>query len=170
MGAALGLVRAGYVLAPFNSTLSLQGVTFVVQCPNGPEGNTVTITPTGLLGDNTPMSDHIEGTVMGAEIADLNADGSPEVYVYIRTGPDSRGSVIAYGANQKKSLSRIFVPDLSGDPKAAAGYTGSDGFAVVENKFVRRFPVGGGKIRQIQYKLVPGEAGWKLQQEKVTEY
>ncbi len=84
--------------------------------------------------------------------------------------PDSRGSVVAYSANQRKSLSRILVPDLSGEPKAAEGYSGQDGYAVVGKSFMRRFPIAGGKIRQIEYKLVPGEASWRLQAENVTEY
>ena len=169
VSAALGLARAGYDSPPFDSTLSLLGITFHVECPNGQEGNIVKITTSGLPGDNVPTSDRIKGTVMGAEVADLNSDGLPEVYVYVRTGEDARGSVIAYSTNRNNSLSRIFVPELTDDPKVAAGYTGRDGYAVVGKAFMRRFPISGGKIRQIQYKLLPGDT-WSLKLEKVTEY
>jgi hypothetical protein len=170
VSAALGLIRAGNNSPPFDSTLSLLGVTFHVECPNGPEGNAVKITTSGLPGDGAPTSDRIKGTVMGAEVADLNSDGLPEVYVYVRTGEDARGSVIAYGVNRDKSLSRIIVPELSDDPRVAGGYTGRDGYEVVGKAFMRRFPISGGKNRQLQYKLVGGDASWSLQLERVTQY
>ena len=47
---------------------------------------------------------------------------------------------------------------------------GKDEYAVVEGSFVRRFPIAGGKTRQIQYKLKAGEAGWLLKLDKVVEY
>ncbi len=169
LGALSAWSAPGTSSVKFDSTLSLLGITFHVECPNRPEGNDLTITPSGLAGDNAPANDRIDGTVMGAQVADLNSDGSPEVYVYIRSGPDARGSVVAYSANQRKSLSRIFVPDLSADPKVAEGYSGSDGYAVVGKTFVRSFPIGGGRFRKIEYKLVPGEAAWRLQAERVTE-
>ena len=56
---------------------------------------------------------------------------------------------------------------------------GHDDFAVVEGTLVRRFPVykdGGsnaapsGGVRQLQYKLKPGEANWQLKLDRVVEY
>jgi hypothetical protein len=56
---------------------------------------------------------------------------------------------------------------------------GHDEFAVVENVFVQRFPIyrdgdtnakPTGGTRQMQYKLVPGEAGWVLKVDRVVEY
>ena len=77
-----------------------------------------------------------------AEVADLNVDGSPELYVYITLpGDNARGKVLAWSANKKKSLSEIYVPELApGDPKLK-GYRGHDEFAVVENILARRFPI-----------------------------
>jgi len=54
-----------------------------------------------------------------------------------------------------------------------------DDFAVVENSLVRRFKtykdgnsnaVPTGKMRQLQYRLHAGEAGWKLRLDQVTEF
>lgn len=110
-------------------------------------------------------------------MADLNADGSPEVYAYIRSpGEDAKGSVVAYVANNRKSLSAAYMAPLSDTPGAADGYQGKDEFAVLEGVLGRRFPVHGesgalnGKTRQVQYKLVPGEAGWILQLDRTTEF
>ena len=56
---------------------------------------------------------------------------------------------------------------------------GHDAFAVVENRFVQRFPVykpgdtnasPTGGMRQLHYKLVPGEAGWVLKLDKIEEF
>jgi len=67
----------------------------------------------------------------------------------------------------------VEVLGLTGVP--AAG----DEFAVVENTFVQRFPLYAagdtnakptGKMRQLQYKLRQGEAGWVLRLDRVVEY
>lgn len=165
---------------PFDRKLSLLGVSFHVTSPNAESGNTVTITPAGLKGDNSPIKHQIGGRVIGAEVADLNVDQSPEIYVYGRAaGPKEPGLLVAYAANNKKSLSQIYLPPLSEHQGATAGYHGHDEMAVVENTFVRRFPIYGqggessspiGKTRQLQYKLAAGEAGWVLKLDKMMEY
>ena len=42
--------------------------------------------------------------------------------------------------------------------------------AVVEGVLARRFSIGGGKMRQLQYKLHPGEASWQLKVDRVAEF
>jgi hypothetical protein len=167
-------------VAAFDSTFELLGVRFHVASATQGSVNQLTITPTGLEIDNSPMTQEIEGTVTGAEVADLNVDQSPEIYVYVRSaGADARGSVVAYGANRKKSLSQIYLPPVTENAEAAKGYKGHDEFAVVENTFAQRFPVytdttasatPAGGTRQLQYKLKPGEAGWVLRLDKVLDY
>ncbi|MCU0230212.1 MAG: PliI family lysozyme inhibitor of I-type lysozyme [Acidobacteria bacterium] len=164
----------------FDRTLALQGISFRVTCPNDSSLNQVTITPSGLEVDNAPVAREADGTVVGAEVADLNIDGSPEIYVYVQSaGSGSYGSLIAFAANRKKSLSEIHLPPVADDPKASKGYMGHDEFAVVESTFVQRFPLyaegdsnaqPSGKTRQLQYKLKPGEAGWVLRVDKIVEY
>ena len=165
---------------PFDQKLELQGITFHVTCPNDSSQPTVTITPSGLAIDNSAMKQEAEGHVVLAEVADLNVDGSPEIYVYVQSaGSGSYASLVAYSANKKKSLSEIYLPPIADDPKASKGYQGHDEFRVVESTLVRRFPVyrdgdtnakPTGGTRQIQYKLAAGEAGWLLRADKVVEY
>jgi hypothetical protein len=152
-------------------------VTFTVVSPNEASANTVTVSTTGLEIDNSAWSQEVDGTVTGAEVADLNADGSPEVYIYVQSsGADAKGSVIAYVANNRKSLSMAFVPPLSETPGAADGYRGQDEFAVLEGVLGRRFPIHDeagaptGRIRQLQYTLNAGEAGWILKVDRVLEF
>ncbi len=164
----------------FEQNLSLQGISFKVSCPNEGSINKLTITPSGLEIDNSVIEQEIDGGVTGAEIGDINSDGSPEIYIYVNSaGSGSYGDVIAYSANNKKSLSGIYLPPLADDKKNSAGYMGHDEFTLVENTLARRFPLykqgdtnakPSGGIRQLQYKLVAGEAGWILQLNRVVEY
>ncbi len=165
---------------PLDQTLTLQGITFRITSANNGSINELSIVPSGLATDNTPIVRSIDGQVTRAEVADLNVDGSPELYVYIRSaGSGSYGSLVAYSANKRKSLSEIFLPPITDDAKAAKGYQGHDDFAVVERTLVRRFPVykdgdsnaaPTGGVRQLQYKLRQGEASWVLKVDRVVEY
>ena len=159
----------------FEKTESLQGITFRVFSPNTRTGNSVTLTPAGLEADNRPITTDVAGLITRIEVADINADGSPEIYIYGFDGKSQ--TVLAYSANKKKSLSSITVPDLT--PEQAKGHRGQDDFAVVEGIIARRFPIypddkpdskPTGKTRQLQYKLRAGEAGWLLKVDKVIEF
>jgi len=164
----------------FDRQLELNGIGFHVTSPNVAAGNTVNVAPAGLEIDNSPFTWDADGAVTGAEVADLDADGSPEIYVYVTsTDAAARGSVVAFSSNKRKSLSSIYLPPMAETPVASQGYQGHDDFAVVEGSLVRRFPLyageGGaasptGKTRQLQYKLVPGEAGWMLKLDRTTEF
>jgi uncharacterized protein len=164
----------------FDKVLILQGITFHIVATNEGSLNQLTITPSGLEIVNRVMKQEIDGRVTGAEVADINADGSPEIYVYVNSaGSGAYGSLVAYSANNKKSLSGIYLPPLEDDKKNSVGYMGHDEFTIIENSFARRFPVYNegdanccpkGGTRQLQYKLVPGEATWQLKLVKSTTY
>jgi len=165
--------------APFDRTLELQGVRFHVTCANDGPSSTLQIIPAGLEIDNSPIVRTIEGAVTGAEVADLNGDGSPEVYVFVTsTQGGLHGTLVAYSANRRKSLSEVYLPPLTQAPAASKGYRGHDAFAVLEGFLGRRFPVyrdtdsdtdPSGGMRQVQYKLIPGEAGWILKVDRVVD-
>lgn len=176
---ALGLSVPAFA-GGFDQTLSLQGVSFHVTCPNQGSINALRIEPQGLKKDNTAISREIEGTVTGAEIGDLNVDGSPEIYVYVTSsGSGSYGSLVAYATNKKKSLTEIYLPSIQDDPNASKGYMGHDEFALIESSLARRFPIDKdgdtnssptGGTRQVQYKLKAGEAGWILKPVRIDNY
>ena len=165
---------------PFFAQMVLQGVTFQVESPNEGSINQVTVraeTPDGELGPTVVEAD---GTITNVEVEDLNADGYPEIYVYVNSaGSGSYGSLIAYASNRNRSLSEIYLPPLEDDPDASKGYMGHDTFAVGEGALLRRFPVyregdtnaePSGGTRQLQYRLEPGEAGWRLVPFKVVDF
>jgi len=68
----------------FEENISLQGVSFLIQCSNQGSINTLTITPSGLERKNEPIVVEVEGSVTNAEADDLDANGFPEIYIYIR--------------------------------------------------------------------------------------
>ena len=165
--------------AGFSRTLTLQGITFRVSCPNRGSLNELRIEPEGLLTDNSPMVQDVDGRVTEAEVADLNADGSPEVYVYVQSaGSGSYGSLVAFSANNLKSLSGIYLPPVAEQPRLSTGYMGHDAFAVSGDRLLQRFPIyrdtdanatPTGGIREVRYRLDAGEAGWVLKVERVEE-
>ncbi|MCP5111181.1 MAG: hypothetical protein GY953_10125 [bacterium] len=164
----------------FDQGYELQGIAFRVRSPNDSMVNVLSIQPSGLELDNTTLTLEIDGSVTNAEIADLDGDGSPEIYVYVTSGGSgSYGSLVAYAVNNGKSVSRIHLPPISEDADNSAGYMGHDGFAVVESTLIRRFPLylegdtnasPSGGTRQMQYKLTAGEAGWVLRLDGVSVY
>jgi uncharacterized protein len=172
--------RSGSTSNGFDKVLKLEGITFHVQATNEGSLNQLTITPSGLSIVNDVIKQEIDGSVTGAEIADLNNDGSPEIYVYVTSaGSGSYGSLVAYASNNKKSLTGIYLPPLEDDKKNSVGYMGHDEFTVIESSFARRFPIykkedsnanPTGGMRQLQYKLVPGEATWQLKLVKSTTF
>ena len=164
----------------FSTRLELQGFGFDITATNEGSINQLTIVPHGLSEQKDPITVEIDGTVSGAEIDDLDANGFPEVYVYVTSaGSGSYGSLVGYAVNKGKSMTGIYLPPIADDAKLNKGYMGHDEFAVVEGTFVQRYPVykdmdtnaqPSGKTRQLQYKLKAGEAGWVLHLDKAIEY
>lgn len=164
---------------PFDRTLSLQGVTFRVICANDSSLGRLVIVPSGPATGARPVSREVDGTVTGAEVADLDADGSPELYVYATSaGSGSYGSVLAWVADRRNALSEVRVPPISANAEASQGYQGHDRFAVVEGSLVRRFPVyrpgdpnarPTGGTRELHYGLVPSGSGWALFVHRIVE-
>jgi hypothetical protein len=164
----------------FKETLAMGGITFAVVATQSGGKTVLTITPSGLNATNEPAAHEIDGTVVRAEVADIDGNTDPEIYVYtVSKDAEKRGGVIAYAVNKKKSMTPIYIPPIAEDAKNSIGYGGGDESAVVETTFVTRFKIHEGsgaaarpteKWRQLQYKLKPGEAGWKMVLDQVVEF
>ncbi|MEI8342760.1 MAG: hypothetical protein WCH43_14645 [Verrucomicrobiota bacterium] len=176
------LLTASLVLpafaGPFDQKLDGGSFSIRIQSPNAPEHNSITLAPIGLKKSNTPITVPVENQVARAFLADMDGDNSPELFIVLaNSGSGSYGEVLAYSTNGKKSLTPIFIQKPA--KKDLAGYMGHDEFEVMENRFVRRFPVykksdsnasPTGGYRQFQYKLKPGEAAWQLRIVRVESY
>ncbi len=172
--------EAETISGPKGCRLRLAGIVFEVRASSSGSLNKMTIAATGAELADQYFEHQIDGSAYRAETADLDANGWPELYIYISSaGSGSYGSLIAYAVNNGKSITPVYLRPVSDDPAANMGYMGHDEFAVVENRLVQRFPVYGpgdtnstptGGTRQLQYKLVPGEAGWVLETDRIVEY
>ena len=174
VGAVAGATTGTVAGAGFDRTLERDGIRFRVTCPNQGSLNQVTIAPSGLPADARPVTVEVDGSVTGAEVADLDGDGSPEILVFANSaGSGSYGSVVGYAVNGRKSMSQIFLPPIEGNSAIGKGYLGHDSFKVVGNRLVRTFPIyrpkdanccPSGGTRKVEYALARGEAGWILRQ------
>ena len=144
-------------------------------------GDSLYIIPNGLTVINDTLRHDITGySFVNAEIGDMNIDSYPEIFVYLSSeGSSSYGKLIGYSTNNGKSVSQVYLPEISENEEINEGYMGHDEMAIVESTFCQRFPIykegdsnaqPTGGMRQIQYKLVDGEAGRMLAVEKVVEF
>jgi len=164
----------------FQKTLTLQNITFDIKSSGEGSIQQLLIQPKGLEIDNQDISREIDGSVVDAEIEDLNSDGSPEIVIYtVSAGSGSYGNVIGYSVNNGKSMSEIYFPDLFDNKEASTGYMGHDQFTIMESTLARRFPVykegdtnnnPTGGTRQIEYKLKDGEASRSFVIDKISEF
>jgi len=175
---ATSLPGSAWAGAAFNKTLKLQGITFQIKSSGEGSQQQLTITTTGAKPPIKPIKQTVNGQVVGAEVADLNGNGLPEIYVFVEgAGSGSYGELVGYAVMKGSELSPIYLQELSGAP--AQGYQGHDQFQVVEGCLVRRFPIykpgdsnakATGGERQICYKLKSGEASWILRPTSVLKF
>jgi len=160
----------------YNKTLSLDGITFYVSTTGEGSLRQLSIVPSGLEVDNSTIKEEIDGEVTDVKVADINGDGFPEIYIFTTSaGSGSYGDVIAYSTNHKKSLSRIYFPEINPESKEEKGYMGHDNFNIVDNVLVRRFPIykendsnakPTGGTRELEYRLKKGKDSWQLEVSK----
>ena len=164
----------------FRKNVTLQGISFSIATQKNGMETELTVTPYGLEIDNSAITQNIDGSVVDAEIEDLNSDGSPEVLIYTKSdGSGSYGNVIGFSVNNKKSMSQIYFPPITDNKELSKGYMGHDEFTIIETTLAQRFaiykegdsnanPTGG--TRQITYKLVDGEASRKFVVKNSTNF
>ncbi len=156
-------------LTSYMKMLSMGNYMFFLEAKDGQ----LTVTPTGLEASNSPITLPYDGEIINAEIGDLNADQSPEVMVYVQDGHAQ--SVLGYSVNNGKSMSTVAFTPTTDNEDINEGFNGHNEFSMVEGTLAERFPLfendnKTGTTRQIQYKLVDGEASRQLIVDTVTEY
>ena len=164
----------------FQKTLSVKNISYNVSSTGSGSIQQLLVQPSGLTEVNDEFTTEIDGRVSNAEIADLNADGYPELLIYTTSaGSGSYGNVIVFSPNNGKSISQAYFPNVADNPKVNNGYMGHDEFAVVNNKLVQKFPIykkedinsnPTGGIRKIQYKLINGESSRIFVIDKIEEF
>jgi len=155
-----------------------ENISFHVKCANNSSINKLKVTTKGLVYDDT-LTQEIDGTVTNIEVTDLDNNGSPEIYIFINSaGSGSYGSLVAYSVNNKKSLSNIYIKEVSSYKQLSVGYMGHDTFSIKEENLVQEFPIykkrdfnnnPTGGVRKLHYKLVQGKASWILKLTSLEE-
>lgn len=166
------------VAAPFERVCQGNGFEIQISSDDAPAGSNVRMEPKGLAKVNEIVEFQSESPLSGVLFEDMNGDNIEEiVLVFTAAGSGSYGTVRAFSTNGAKSLTEVVIAEPASND--LAGYMGHDEFEIMENTFVRRFPVykpgdsnanPTGGMRQIQYKLQPGEAAWHLRIDRVVSY
>ncbi|TDG11900.1 hypothetical protein E2F43_16165 [Seongchinamella unica] len=157
--------------------LSLAGTQVVVSSAGSGSLNSLTVR---VVGTSANVSEEVDGVAYRAQIADLDSDQRPEVYVAIASaGSGSYGSLVAYVVNDDLTLERIVLPELGEDQAVSDGYMGHDDFAVEETSLVRRFPLylpgdvnaqPSGGTRNVVYQLEKSGGQWRLTRTRISDY
>ena len=98
--------------------------------------------------------------------ADLDGNGFDEVYIITAAaGSGSNGNVHGFASNKDKSLSMIYLPEMTEKDLEKGGqfegYEGHDLFEINGTQLVRTFPVGK-QTRKLVYQLRATETGYTL--------
>lgn len=157
---------------PFERQLESAGIGFHVRAANDSSIGTLEITHTGLVPGPATIRREIDGIVNGAEVADLDADGRPELYAYTTSaGSGSYGDVVGYAVTAGNGLAGIRLVEPTEQQMGDWGYRGRDRFRVEGQKLLRSFPVyrpedpnaaPGGGSREVHYRLIADPAGHVL--------
>ena len=163
----------------FQKSLKLKGISFNVNTKGKGSLRQLSVKSNGLDEKDQNVELQIDGQVTDAQVADLNADGFPELLIFTQSaGSGGYGNVIAYSVNGGKSMSRVNFPATSENSKLRNGYMGHDSFSINNSSLVQEFPIykeGDPNsnptegVRRVQYKLVNGEASRKFVVDKVSE-
>lgn len=163
------LVRPGSSVIGYSKSLRFNIYTFSLASPDSGAVRDVTIK--AYRGELllTNFSTRVDGAVVGAEVADLDQNRYPELYIY--TASDGSGSFGRVYAWQ-------FLPERKADVQLtnwritpADGYMGHDSLWVERDVLCRRYPVyrpgdanasptGGAKTKR--YQLRPSGQGFTL--------
>jgi hypothetical protein len=159
----------GQKLIKYDSTLKIGKAGFRIMCLNkSADENSLSIKPIGFKSDAKEVHLVLKGKVASSEIDDLNNDGFPDLVIYIM---DNTGKINVFSVSSKNNerLELIYFPDITNDMQLSKGYRGNDEFKLVEGILFRKFPIyeldtniktPTNKIRQIMYRVVPGEEGY----------
>jgi hypothetical protein len=158
------LPATAWSATPFQRSLSLQAISFTIQATGEGSRQELTIRTEGTKLPVAPIRRTVEGRVVGAEVADLNGNGQPEIYIYVQgPGSDRHGELVAYALVDGTRLAPIAMEALSGNKaRGMDGFRGHDSFQVQEGCLIHRFPVykatdtnarASGGERQICYEL-----------------
>jgi len=160
----------------FSKVLNLQGIGFNISSVTKNGKNQFTVFTFGLPYNYNETFDINKEQIVNAKVEDLNSDGSPELVIFTQNQDEQkRMMVYGFSVNNRKSISQVYFQRTEENIKINNGYNGNDEFTLIETFLTQRFPIyengsKTNKMRQIQYKLVDGEASRRFEVVKQREY
>ncbi|WP_425422511.1 hypothetical protein [Phaeodactylibacter xiamenensis] len=150
---------------PFEEKLTEGSVSFIVESPNS-SSNYFTLNTEGMSVRNEETKMEVNGAVVRAQLADLNQDSYPEVYIFTRTD-DGTEEVYAFASYRNRSYGQIYMAGAEN----AANQRGRDGvetFELTETALLRKFSTlqngqRNGNPQMITYALKKGETSYRLE-------
>ncbi|GGA81573.1 hypothetical protein [Puia dinghuensis] len=153
-----------------DTTMKIGKAGYRVTCRNRSiTENPLLVRPIGMESDAREINSMLKGRLYATQIDDLNADGYPDLLLYIYTDSNAVfGTVYAVISQANKSLVACFLPDVSLDGKINKGYKGHDKFSLLEGTLLQQFPIYNpgddkdkptGGTRTLLYQLSRGEGG-----------
>ncbi|TXB61911.1 hypothetical protein [Phaeodactylibacter luteus] len=152
---------------PFEKVLQAGEVSFEVRSPNRGQDNQLTLTSSGFSVRNEAQQVEVEGLLADAQLADLNADGYPEVYLFTISEVEGGKAmqVYAFASYRNRSFGPIYIPALPESDNRMQGYKGGDKYRLDSEALVRTFSTTDGE-ESLEYELVKGETSFVLQPRK----
>ena len=186
----LKIVVAGFVYVVMGGNISARGfdktfkdsqsgLSFTVRSKVVPlDHSTVTVNVRGFEMEAKIRKKLDYATVDRAEIADLNGDGMPELYLFtLSMGNGGYQTLLGFAVTKDRRLVPIRYKEPADNAKVMRGYRGFDDYFIVGNELIRRFPVYRGDDepqccptgghRLLYYKLVPDGNGFRLKLSRI---
>ena|ERR1700743_1460978 len=164
---------AQVIFDKIDSTLKIGKVGYRVECRNKKfDENQITVRPIGFSSDAREANFMIRGRVAKAQIDDLNADGYPDLVIFIYSDSNAIfGTAYAFISQANKTFTGCMLPDAMLDGKVNSGYKGHDQFSLMENFLLQKFPIykpgdendkPTGGTRVLLYQLAKTDNGFKF--------
>jgi hypothetical protein len=155
----------------FDEILKQGNVSFTISSPNVPERNTMVIFSEGLELRNDTFQLEVQGIVNDAQLADVNGDTFPEVYVFTQQKDnDQLGEVYVFTSYRNRSFGQAFFKEVPRANSLSTATNTTDRFKLEGGKLVREIGTAteGNAVQAesatttITYELRPGEASFQL--------
>ena len=163
----------------YDSTVKIGKAGYRITCMNrNLDRNTLNIRPIGFKAEVREVNLELKGRVVSTEVDDLNNDGFPDIIIFV-IDANEKLSLFSIASRDNERIEPIYFPDITNDMQLSKGYRGKDEYKLVEGVLFRKFPIyesdtsiktPTNKVRQIMYRVVPGEQGtWRFKSFKSFE-
>ena len=153
----------------FKKNLTLNHTSFDIESRAGLKTDSLVVSLEAPGHEKFTLERQIDRKIYAAEIADLDANDVPEIYIFGKSNDeDEYGDVFSFTVDDSKGLMEIFVPTL--DPYISKGYMGHDKFSVSEKYLNREFMVSRdvkqSGIQKVKYEISKSAVGLYLNELK----